>query len=91
MDISESECNIVDETLSQNNSSDIPTNVITELKDDKHIEPSVIDKDQVILTYSSAVEIYWVDWVLRINGHSWHHQYKKDYIKYLQHERDTMI
>ena len=44
MDVSESECNIVHETLSQNNSSDVPTNVITELKDDEHIEPSVIDK-----------------------------------------------
>ena len=32
MDISESECNIVNKTLSQKDSSDIPTNVITELK-----------------------------------------------------------
>ena len=30
MDVSESECNIFNETLSQNNSSDVPTNVITE-------------------------------------------------------------
>ena len=29
MDVSESECNIVNETLSQNNSSHVPTNVIT--------------------------------------------------------------
>ena len=29
MDKSESECNIVNETLPQNNSSDVPTNVIT--------------------------------------------------------------
>ena len=36
-----SEYNIVNETLSQNDSSDIPTNVITELKYDEHIEPSV--------------------------------------------------
>ena len=35
---------IVHETLSQNNSSDVPTNFITELKDDENIEPSVIDK-----------------------------------------------
>ena len=41
MDVSESECNIVNENLSQNNSSDVPTNVITELKYDEHIEPSV--------------------------------------------------
>ena len=41
MDVSESECNIVNETLSQNYSSDVPTNVITELKYDEHIEPSV--------------------------------------------------
>ena len=44
MDVSESEFNIVNETLSQNNLSDIPTNVITELKYDEHIEPSVTDK-----------------------------------------------
>ena len=36
MDVRESECNIVHENLSQNNSSDVPTNVITELKDDDH-------------------------------------------------------
>ena len=44
MDVSESECNIVNEILSQKNSSDVPTNVITELKYDEHIEPSVRDK-----------------------------------------------
>ena len=32
MDVSESECNIVKKTLSQNNSTDVPTNVIMELK-----------------------------------------------------------
>ena len=41
MDVSESECNIVNENLLQNDSSDIPTNFITELKYDEHIEPSV--------------------------------------------------
>ena len=69
MDVSESECNIVHETLSQNNLSDVPTNVITELKDNDHIEPSVIDKgssyfnifecgrnllDQLDITYQRA-------------------------------------
>ena len=44
MDVSKSECNIVHETLSRNNSSDVPTNVITELKYDEHVEPSVTDK-----------------------------------------------
>ena len=44
MDVSESECNIVHETLSQNNSSDVQNNVITELKYDDHIEPSVSEK-----------------------------------------------
>ena len=44
MDVRESECNIVHEILSQNNSSDVPTNVITELKYDEHIEPSLTDK-----------------------------------------------
>ena len=44
MDVSESECNIVNVTLLQNNSSDVPTNVITELKYNEHIEPSVSAK-----------------------------------------------
>ena len=44
MYVSKSECNIVSETLSRKNSSDVPTNVITELKYDEHIEPSVCDK-----------------------------------------------
>ena len=45
MDVSESECNIFNETLPQNNSSDVPNNVITELKYDEHIEPSASDKE----------------------------------------------
>ena len=44
MDVSESECNIFHKTLSQKNSSDVPANVITELKEDEHQEPSVIQK-----------------------------------------------
>ena len=44
MNVSKSECNIVHKTLSQNNSSDVPNNVITELKYDENIEPSVSDK-----------------------------------------------
>ena len=44
MDISETECNIVNETLSQINSMDIPENYITELKDNEHKEPSVTTK-----------------------------------------------
>ena len=47
MDVSESECNIVNKTLSQKNSSDVPTNVITVLKYDEHIEPSVSDKGSI--------------------------------------------
>ena len=47
MDVRKSECNIVNETLSQNNSSDVPTNVITELKYDKNIELSVSDKGAI--------------------------------------------
>ena len=43
-DVSASECDIVNKTLSQNNSSDVPTNISTEFKDDEHIEPSVVDK-----------------------------------------------
>ena len=41
MDISKSEHNIFNETLSQNNSVDVPENIITELKDEEHKEPSV--------------------------------------------------
>ena len=44
MDVSKPECNIVHKTLSQNNSSDVQTNVITELKDNEHKEPSVTEK-----------------------------------------------
>ena len=58
MDVSESECNIVNETLSQSDSSDVPTNVITELNYDEHIEPSASVKGASYLTYSSAVGIY---------------------------------
>ena len=90
-DVSESECNIVHKTLSQNNSADVPTNVMTELKNDEHIEHSVIGKGKNILTYLSAVEIYWINLTLRINGCSCHHQYKRDNINHHQHERDTMI
>ena len=54
----------------QKHSSDVPTNVITELKNDEHIEPSVIDKgsgyfnifecgrnilDQLYVTYQRAL------------------------------------
>ena len=44
MDVSESECNIFNGTLLHNNSLDVRTNFITELKYDEHIEPSVSDK-----------------------------------------------
>ena len=45
MDVSKSECNIVNETPSQPDSSDIPTNVITELNYGDHIEPSASVKE----------------------------------------------
>ena len=44
MDVSELECNIVNKTLSQNNSADVSENTITELKDEEHEEPSVTEK-----------------------------------------------
>ena len=44
MDVNTPECNIFHKTLLQNNLSDVPTNVIKELKYDEHIEPSVNDK-----------------------------------------------
>ena len=43
-DESESECDIVHKTLSQKISTDVRTNVIMELKDDDHEEPSLIGK-----------------------------------------------
>ena len=45
MDVSESECKIVNETLSQSDSSDVTTNVVTELNYDDHIEPSASVKE----------------------------------------------
>ena len=45
MDVSESECNIVNETSSQSNSSDVPTNFITELNYDDHVKPSANVKE----------------------------------------------
>ena len=45
MDVSESECNIVNEILSKSNSSDVPTDVITELNYYYHIEPSASVKE----------------------------------------------
>ena len=47
MYVSESECNIVHETLWQKKSSDVQTNVITEFKYDENIEPSVSDKRSI--------------------------------------------
>ena len=53
MYVSKSECNIVKETLSHNDSSDVPTNIITEFKYDKHIEPSVSVK---VVSYFNIFE-----------------------------------
>ena len=40
MDVRESECNVVNEISSQSDSSDVPTNVVSEINYDYHIEPS---------------------------------------------------
>ena len=45
MDVSESECNIVNETSSHFDSSDVPTNVISQLNYEDHIEPSANFKE----------------------------------------------
>ena len=90
MDVSESECNIVNETLLQKNSADVPDNAIKEFKDEQHNKPSLTEKVTSYLTYSSVVEIYWINLTLHINGRSWYHQYERDTIHH-QHERDTMI
>ena len=42
---------------------------------------------QVVLKFSSAVEIFWINLTLRINGHSWHHQYKRNTICHHQHSK----
>ena len=67
--VSESECNIINENLSQKNSADEPEITITELKDEEHKEPSVTEKvisyfiifecgrnllDQLDVTYQQA-------------------------------------
>ena len=44
MNVIKSERNIVNVTLSQNNSADVPENTITELKYKEHKEPSVTQK-----------------------------------------------
>ena len=69
MGVSKSECNIVHKNLSQNNYADLPDNVITELKDVEHKEPSLTGKvtsyfnifecvrnllDQIDITYQRA-------------------------------------
>ena len=46
-DVNESESNIVNKILSQNNSADVPDNAITELKDEAHKEPSVTEKGTI--------------------------------------------
>ena len=73
MDVSESEHNIVNEISSQSDSSHVPTNVITELNYDDHIEPSASVKeasyfnifecgrnllDQLDVTYQRAFSAY---------------------------------
>ena len=45
IEVSESECNIVNETSSQSDSSDVPTNAISELNYDDHIESSANVKE----------------------------------------------
>ena len=52
-DVSESERNIVKETLSQKNSADVTENTITELKDKEHKEPSVNHK---VTSYFNILE-----------------------------------
>ena len=58
MDVSESECNIVNETLSQSDSSDVLTNVITELNYNDHIEPSASVKEASYFNILECGRIY---------------------------------
>ena len=52
-DVSKSEHNIVNETLPQKNSADVPEKNITELKDKEHKEPSVTQK---VTSYFNILE-----------------------------------
>ena len=75
-DVSKQERNIVNEHLSQNNSVNISENIITELKDEEHKEPSVNQKvksyfniyecgrnllDRLDVTYQQAFMVTWKD------------------------------
>ena len=68
MDVSESECNIVAETLSQSDTSNISKEL--NYKDDVNLQRML--KNQVILTYSSAEGIFWTHLTSLISVHSQH-------------------
>ena len=95
MDVSESECNIFNETCSQNNSSDVPNNVITELKYYEHIEPSASVKESIYFNIFKCSRnlLYQLDFTYQraFTASKNRHQYQQDFINYIQHERDSMI
>ena len=90
-EVSESECNIVHEILFQINSTDVPPNVITKLNDDENKEPSVIVKGTIYFNIFECGRNLLDQLDVTYQQRSWHHQYKRYNINYLQHERDTMI
>ena len=52
-DVSKSKCNIIHKNLLQENSEDVPDNVITELKGGEHKEPSVTE---IVTSYFNIFE-----------------------------------
>ena len=95
MDVSESECNIVNETLSQSNSSDVPTNVITESNCNYHIEPLASVKEASYFNIFECGRNLLDKLDVTYHVHSQHpkhrQQYQQDIINSLQHEKDIMI
>ena len=105
MNLSKSECNIVNETSSQSDSSDVWTNAITELNYDDNIEPSENVKeasyfnifecgrnrlDHLYVTYQRAFSASETSPTIPTSSKTLKKQ-KSQYIIYLHHEKDIGI
>ena len=95
MDVSESECNIVNKISSQFDSSDVPTYGVTEFNYDDHIEPSANVKEasyfNIFECGSDLLDQLDVTHQRAFTESEKHHEYQQDIMNYLQHKRDTMI
>ena len=84
MGVSESEYN-----------SDVPTDVITELKYEEHIEPSVSVKREIYFNIfecsRNILDQLDVTYQRAFTASANRHQYQKEIMNDLQHERDSMI